>query len=390
MRPSAEATGHSHIFRSNSLVTECFGNPSQIFRCPRLWLTEHPWIKQHYSQLDLFLNEKKKCLELIFVKVFLLPTYWCGFGFVTNGLLCGLQVLISHSESKDGSGGPLDYDDLESGDLVFPRDPVEPTEHQSVIVVRPLNHCGSVSGRASLHCRGDRSTSQDHRSSTSQFKTWGDGRNFISQSPLVLLKTHLAPAISLCFHDVCFMNLTWHFSILKFLHLLPSTDLFSFVSSIPHLPLIVLVYTVSLMFLPCFLLHLNVVKHEVRVLSNGIWSQIPADICFGFVFFSPPSSIARTETTRNPQKHFPGLYQDQGFSRSKTRRLSWSCTTHCRPATPHASPSIPSQKISKSLWRYALHFQQNTSYFCLMQLVFLPLNEDFRMNTALCTLCLGL
>ncbi|XP_030289139.1 transforming growth factor beta receptor type 3 [Sparus aurata] len=44
------------------------------------------------------------------------------------------SVLISHSESKDGSGGPLDYDDLESGDLVFPRDPVEPTEHQSVIV----------------------------------------------------------------------------------------------------------------------------------------------------------------------------------------------------------------------------------------------------------------
>ncbi|XP_036970530.1 transforming growth factor beta receptor type 3 [Acanthopagrus latus] len=42
------------------------------------------------------------------------------------------SVLISHSESKDGSGGPLD-DDLESGDLVFPRDPVEPTEHKSVI-----------------------------------------------------------------------------------------------------------------------------------------------------------------------------------------------------------------------------------------------------------------
>ncbi|XP_073332386.1 transforming growth factor beta receptor type 3 [Pagrus major] len=39
------------------------------------------------------------------------------------------SVLISHSESKDGSGGPMDYDDLESGDLVFPRDPVT----QSVI-----------------------------------------------------------------------------------------------------------------------------------------------------------------------------------------------------------------------------------------------------------------
>lgn len=104
------------------------------------------------------------------MKVSLIPTYWCGFGFLTNGLLCGFQVLISHSESKDGSGGPLD-DDLESGDLVFSRDPVEPTEHKSVIAVRPLNHCGSVSGRAALHCRGDRSTSQDHQSSTSQCKT---------------------------------------------------------------------------------------------------------------------------------------------------------------------------------------------------------------------------
>ncbi|XP_070817017.1 transforming growth factor beta receptor type 3 [Chaetodon trifascialis] len=49
------------------------------------------------------------------------------------------SVLISHAETKDGSGRPLDYDDLESGDLVFPRDPVElertePAEHQSVIM----------------------------------------------------------------------------------------------------------------------------------------------------------------------------------------------------------------------------------------------------------------
>ncbi|TMS19936.1 transforming growth factor beta receptor type 3 isoform X1 [Larimichthys crocea] len=50
-------------------------------------------------------------------------------------------VLISHAETKDGSGGPLDYEDLESGDLVFPREPVEldrpfmePTEHRSSIV----------------------------------------------------------------------------------------------------------------------------------------------------------------------------------------------------------------------------------------------------------------
>ncbi|XP_010784220.1 transforming growth factor beta receptor type 3 [Notothenia coriiceps] len=50
------------------------------------------------------------------------------------------SVLISHAETKDGSGGPLDYEDLEAGDMLFPRDPVElnrrftePTEHQSVI-----------------------------------------------------------------------------------------------------------------------------------------------------------------------------------------------------------------------------------------------------------------
>ncbi|XP_034386650.1 transforming growth factor beta receptor type 3 isoform X1 [Cyclopterus lumpus] len=51
------------------------------------------------------------------------------------------SVLISHTENKDGSGRPLDYEDLESGDVLFPRDPVElertftePAEHQSVIV----------------------------------------------------------------------------------------------------------------------------------------------------------------------------------------------------------------------------------------------------------------
>nr|XP_046247010.1 transforming growth factor beta receptor type 3 [Scatophagus argus] len=48
-------------------------------------------------------------------------------------------VLISQTETKDGSGGPLDYEDLE--DLMFPKDPaeserplMEPTEHQYVIV----------------------------------------------------------------------------------------------------------------------------------------------------------------------------------------------------------------------------------------------------------------
>lgn len=51
------------------------------------------------------------------------------------------SVLISHAETKDGSGGPLDYEDLEPGDGLSPRNPVgfektfrEPTEHQSVIV----------------------------------------------------------------------------------------------------------------------------------------------------------------------------------------------------------------------------------------------------------------
>ncbi|XP_058494253.1 transforming growth factor beta receptor type 3 isoform X2 [Solea solea] len=48
------------------------------------------------------------------------------------------SVLINLAETKDGSGGPLDYLDPESGDIQFPRDPVErtltePTEHQSVI-----------------------------------------------------------------------------------------------------------------------------------------------------------------------------------------------------------------------------------------------------------------
>ncbi|KAM3619809.1 uncharacterized protein V6R79_013920 [Siganus canaliculatus] len=48
------------------------------------------------------------------------------------------SVLISHVETKDGSGGPVDYEDLESGDLVLRRDPVELartfTEPASVIV----------------------------------------------------------------------------------------------------------------------------------------------------------------------------------------------------------------------------------------------------------------
>lgn len=70
---------------------------------------------------------------------------------MTNSVLCVSQVLISHAETKDGSGGPLDNVDLESGDVLFPRDPVdsertftEPTERQSAIVVRKWTYyyCG--------------------------------------------------------------------------------------------------------------------------------------------------------------------------------------------------------------------------------------------------------
>ncbi|KAM7410569.1 hypothetical protein PAMA_001820 [Pampus argenteus] len=51
------------------------------------------------------------------------------------------SVLINHAETKDGSGRPGDYEDLESGDVLFPRDKVEfkriftePLEHPYIIV----------------------------------------------------------------------------------------------------------------------------------------------------------------------------------------------------------------------------------------------------------------
>nr|XP_020465683.1 transforming growth factor beta receptor type 3 [Monopterus albus] len=51
------------------------------------------------------------------------------------------SVLISQAQTKDESGGPLDYEDLESGDVQFPRGPVElertftePTEHSTIVV----------------------------------------------------------------------------------------------------------------------------------------------------------------------------------------------------------------------------------------------------------------
>lgn len=62
-----------------------------------------------------------------------------------------LQVLINHAENKDGSGRPLDYEDLESGEVLFPRDTTEsarrtrpqPAEHQSVVPVSSFE--GSIS-----------------------------------------------------------------------------------------------------------------------------------------------------------------------------------------------------------------------------------------------------
>ncbi|XP_061681004.1 transforming growth factor beta receptor type 3 isoform X2 [Syngnathoides biaculeatus] len=44
-------------------------------------------------------------------------------------------VLISHGETKDGSGGPLEFDDRESGDVLFPRDleRIQPRDQLSTI-----------------------------------------------------------------------------------------------------------------------------------------------------------------------------------------------------------------------------------------------------------------
>ena len=60
----------------------------------------------------------------------------------TDGLLSGLQVLINYAETKDGSGGPLDYEDLELEEALFPRF-TEPTQHQSLILVRHWDHWSS-------------------------------------------------------------------------------------------------------------------------------------------------------------------------------------------------------------------------------------------------------
>lgn len=65
--------------------------------------------------------------------------------------LCGPQVLVSHAESKDGSGGPSDYDDLESEEKLFPSEAPElkrvvPEPH-SVITVR-LGEKQSLQGQS--------------------------------------------------------------------------------------------------------------------------------------------------------------------------------------------------------------------------------------------------
>lgn len=101
-----------------------------------------------------------------------------------------------------------------------------------------------------------------------------------------------------------------------------------------------------------FLMWSNTVTQlcRVRMLSSGIWYQIPVDICVGFVLFSL-SSTARTERTRKPQIHSPELYRDQTGNWSTTWRSVWSYTTHYHPTALHARPSTPFHRINKFLLR---------------------------------------
>lgn len=196
-----------------------------------------------------------------------------------------LQVLISHAENKDGSGGPLDYEDLK--DLVFPRERVElertlmePTEHQSIIVVRQRIHIHIHIALWQVKTTDHLHLCVNHAELEETFP-----------SPLVPVKTHLAFAISLSFHDVCFLN---------------STQYFPFRSSSIVFPLLIY-FPLSHPFLVShalfsFILYLwcsfpilwsiimwsntNTHSHRVRLLSGGIWCQIHADICVGFVLFS--------------------------------------------------------------------------------------------------------
>lgn len=186
----------------------------------------------------------------------------------------------------------------------------------------------------------------------------------------MLVKTHLALAISV-FPWCLFYELDLTFSILKFLRLLPTSDLFSFVSSIPRLPLIVLVYTVFFNIPTLFCGPSECGRTQTH--SHVGWGclAVESDVRSLLMFvlalsYSPPSSTARIERSRRPQKHFPGLYRHQGVNRSKTWRLPWSCTTRCRGTTRHARPSSLLHKTSKSLWRCALHLQCITSYFSVV------------------------
>lgn len=155
---------------------------------------------------------------------------------------------------------------------------------------------------------------------------------------------------------------TFHFVAL---HCLYFTDLFSFVS-FSCLPFMVPLHTVSLKFFSYFVVHPNLVKRRHTLAQGEVasqWNLMP-DPCWYLCWLcscSPPSSTALTKRTRKPQKHFPGLCQDQGCNQSKTWHLIWSCTAHCRTTTLHARPSTLFHKISQSLWRYALPF--NTSSF---------------------------
>lgn len=72
-----------------------------------------------------------------------------------------MQVFVSPAENKDGSGGPADVDELK--DLVFPREPVElerklpePTERQSIVVVRRTNRRVKSDQRSAASSRAGR------------------------------------------------------------------------------------------------------------------------------------------------------------------------------------------------------------------------------------------
>lgn len=132
-------------FKSNSLVTEFLATP--------------------LKDSNLCLNKSMLCATVIcFTKkkksgsdFFLSLSTSRGSVLVTNRLLCDLQVLISHAETKDGSGGPGDYDDSEHADVLPPKDLAdlgrvftEPIEQPSVIVVRQWTYC-DVSVTAALY-----------------------------------------------------------------------------------------------------------------------------------------------------------------------------------------------------------------------------------------------